>query len=578
MISQKNNLTEKIRDFVILFFKSLKCKLNEKEGVYTISNVPNDFEMFVGKYSPYVLVFDMEKHKQIENSELMINGSYLLKAMRDYMQNKGQTSLLYLDLKAKEPQNEINKELKFGNCKIVKVIKKESISNLLRFIFYSSCEFLNNKKQLLNSIYVLGNRIVDISMDDYDFKEGNSKEFNLEGMEESYTVSKRKLKNILFDETKDIKIELKGKLSKELQNLKNHFKNQLKEKDEELEKTREKIKLHEGQLEHAYYGKDIKNLKRKIKECESKLLDLEKEGYIERMKKDEQFHLDDETDKHSLRIENNLVNISIINYPVYLFEVLLEKDELKKQLDLSFDPVLDRLVFPLCDRCKEETKEINLCSNLHIVCNGCLSKCNDCKKEFCLRCLEVECNDCSKGLCKDCKIICHDCKKEFCKKHIEKCKVCKNSLCEDCMQKCEECNKGICKKHFKECPSCKREICEDCSKKDFTKCEECNQILCTKCLVKCKYCEKILCNNHIFQCKDCKTYLCSEHKKKCSVCSKVFCSKCAKRCEGCNKSVCHKDTTQCKKCNSKVCNNCIKHKKALFGIMDLQRCINCIDK
>ena len=79
------------KDFIIEFFKS--AKINEEKGLLTISEVDKDFENFLGKKSPYKLVFDIELHNKHKDSELIMQGSYFLLAIKDYLSDKGLTSI-----------------------------------------------------------------------------------------------------------------------------------------------------------------------------------------------------------------------------------------------------------------------------------------------------------------------------------------------------------------------------------------------------------------------------------------------------------------------------------------------------
>lgn len=576
-MDQEKNL-DSIQEFTLEFFKNLNCKINERKGVFTISNVPRDFETFVGKYSPYILVFDLEKHKEIENSEIMVKGSYILTAIRDYLRNKGQTNLFKLNIKIKEPSQEIKKDLKFNNCKLGDITKKQVFETLSRFTFFSNCQYLNEKQQFINSIYTMNNKLLDLNLDEYEIIEGNKDEIEVKNTTPEYIIAKFKLSDKIKKDISEMKELLKEKLNKRVNVLRELYRHQIKEKDEELEKYEEKVKISESELEHAYYDNDIKSLKNKIKKYKEYIDRLKKEGYQERLSKEEEFHVQDEIDKHSLIINNNLINISIFYYPSFLFVAQIKKDNTERDLNLSYNPILEELNLPSCDSCKNLTKEINLCSNGHISCNKCFKKCPDCKKELCNQCLEVTCNFCSKKICKDCAIKCPSCNKIYCKEDVKKCLVCDKVICLDCLEKCKSCGKMVCKDHFKKCPSCDREICEKCAKKDIEKCAFCSKKVCSDCLQRCKSCDRALCKDHVKKCYDCKSTICKDDLKECSICGKDFCSKDIKKCEGCNKLICKEDTIQCKGCGRKICKKCVIYKKAFLGLIEQQRCVNCVEK
>jgi len=570
--------SQDMKEFILEFFKSLKCKVIEREGKININEVPKDFEDFLGKKAPYVLVFDLDKHKEIENSELIVKGSYFLTAIRDYMRNKGQSSILKLRIAVEDPNKEIKKEINFSNCRLTEVKKKEGKKYLTKLTFLSSCQYLNEKKQFISSIIVANNQIIEVDWNKYELQEGNKEDIEVGEISNQYKIAQRELRRIIEKETKEIKSTLKDKLGKELERLRDHYKQQINEEDEELARCEEKIKLFEGQLEHAYYDKDIRSLKQKIKKYKNRAEELKKEGYEERIKGEERFQIQDEVYKHSLRIDNNLINVSIIYYPSFLFSLLLKKGGIERNLDVSYDALLKKLDYPICDSCKDSTKEINLCANGHVVCKKCLKICPDCKKELCGACLDNKCAFCSKKICKECAIKCKKCDEKFCKEHIKRCSICEKDLCVNCLKRCEACGKTICKEHFKKCSSCDREICERCARKDFAKCGMCSKGVCSECMANCKDCEKVLCKNHAKKCKDCKSVVCGDHLKECSICGEEFCNKCLRKCQGCGRLICKEDTSECKKCGSKICKKCIVYKKALFGILEKKRCVKCIDK
>jgi len=572
-----NEKTQDMREFVLEFFKFLKCKVIEKENYLKINNAPKDFEDFLGKEAPYILVFNQEQLKELGDAELITKGSYFLASIRDYLDDKGQTTVLSLMIPIVNPNKEIKKEINFNNCKLIDVGKKEGKKYLTKFTFFSSCQYLNEKKQFVSPFYISNNKVLDLDLEKYNFQEGDKNDLEVKNLHDSYNVAKEELNNVIKKEIKDTKLLLKEKLDNELNRLNKHFNQQINEKDEELDKYQEKVTIFKGQLENAYYDKDIKALKNKIKKYEDYVERLKKEGYKERLKVEKSFHIQDEIDKYSLKIDNNLINLSIVHYPAFIFTISLKKGDLKKEIKISYDSLLKKLDLPICDSCKNPTKDINLCTNGHIVCNNCIKKCPDCKNELCGVCLNSECDDCHKKICKDCVTNCKSCKGKFCKDHIKKCPICKEDLCMDCLKECEFCKEMVCKDHFKKCTSCDREICEKCFKKEVDKCDVCSDNICSKCGLSCKTCKKTLCKKHAKKCKDCDSIFCLEHLKKCSVCNNSFCKSCLRKCEGCGKLVCQGDLLNCKKCGSKICKKCVVYKKAFLGLLAKKRCVKCVE-
>ncbi|MEI6058687.1 MAG: hypothetical protein WCP89_02850, partial [archaeon] len=136
----KTKIEDLSKKFLLEFFKD--SRIEDKKGVLTIEEVPKDFENFVGKKAPYKFVFDINLHNKIKDSELIMQGSYFLLAIRDYLSDKGQTSLLKIDIKPN--LIEIGKKLK--KYKIIEV-KPSGTGLLYEFSFLSTYQYLNDKQQ-----------------------------------------------------------------------------------------------------------------------------------------------------------------------------------------------------------------------------------------------------------------------------------------------------------------------------------------------------------------------------------------------------------------------------------------------
>ena len=64
-------------------------------------------------------VFDFNLHTKIKDSELIMQGSYFLLAIRDYLGSKGQASLLKLNIEPELAQ--LTNLLQLKNCKIIEI-------------------------------------------------------------------------------------------------------------------------------------------------------------------------------------------------------------------------------------------------------------------------------------------------------------------------------------------------------------------------------------------------------------------------------------------------------------------------
>lgn len=326
----KNNSKE----FILEFFKGFK--ITDEKGVLTISEVPKAFEDFIGKKSPYKLVFDFKMHNKVKDSELITQGSYFLLSIRDYLSDKGQTSLLKINIKP--DLSSLNKNPKLKNCRI-KEVKPADFGFLSEFSFLSVYQHLNEKKQSISRILVRGKEVLDTDLSKFKTKNGHKEEIPAIDLDESYKIAKNRLDSQVMKEVKPIKAHLREKLNKELYRIKNHYFKQIKEKDEEVERCIEKIKLLKSKLRHTYYKRDIDILNRLIRESNERLENLKKKSYKERLKSEEKFHTTDEIEKHVLSIKNSLINATLFYYPVY--DLLVSSKG--KTHSIRYDPVLERI-------------------------------------------------------------------------------------------------------------------------------------------------------------------------------------------------------------------------------------------
>jgi len=322
------------KEFILEFFR--EANIVDKNGVLTISEVPKAFEDFIGKKAPYKLVFDIKTHSRTRDSELIMQGSYFLLSIRDYLIDKGQTSLQKINV---QPDlTVLNKSLP-NHSKILE-IKEDGVDFFSEFYFLSVYQYLNEKKQSIGRILVKNKDILELNIDRIKSRAGNRDEIPAIDLKDAYRIAMAQLEERAGKEIKPIKLLLKEKLERELKRVKEHYVKQIREKDEEVETCERKIKLLQSKLRHTYYQRDMDILEMQIRESRERLEKLKKKGYRERLKKEETFHIDDEVEKHVLSIKNSLINATIFYYPLY--EILISVKG--KNRSLKYNPVLNRVL------------------------------------------------------------------------------------------------------------------------------------------------------------------------------------------------------------------------------------------
>ncbi len=440
-------------EFIEKFFQNLGADIIFQGDHLIISNVPEKFEKFYGKKSPYKFVFK-EEH-QTGDSDLIEKGSYALKIISSYLENSGQTTLLKIKFE-NSPEEEIKKRINLPNSKITKLTPKKRFNFFFRFTFHTTYQYLNESEKVINNIHIYNGEPIVGDLSHYDLEEGTKEEIKIPDMKESYFVAKDELKKVILSKTEQVARDLNLRLEKEKKRIKEHFLQETKEINENLEKA--KNKLHsfelEGDSEKICKQIDlIHSLKQKINFEE---LESEKERAIQL-----------ENQKHILNINNKLFNTTLIYYSLNVFDMTLTNLNAERIIEITFDPLTEKLTPLFCESCEKEINDLHLCTTGHISCKECSSICESCGKSFCKKCLNHKCELCGKYLCRDCYTRCFRCGKIMCKSHTKKDKISKRVYCNQCLRRCERC--GLLKEpySFRKSNKTGAEICEDCFRKEM---------------------------------------------------------------------------------------------------------------
>lgn len=443
---------ESIKNFVENFFKNLKCTLSFEEGVLTVSNVPKDFEDFSGRQQPYYLIFD--KKYDNGNTELMTKGSYLLKTMMEYLEDRGKTTLLKLVFDF-DFEKIFGKKFNLVNCNISNVTRKQEYDFIIRFTFLTSFQYLNQKETLTNFVCVKDNSLVDIELDNFEFAEGRKEDVKIPNLKEDYDLAKRHLKEISEKRTFELHKLLKDRIEKEISRVKKHCESQKKEYNNSVNKIL-------NQIANLGSSKNKEAASKKIFRLKKSLKDLKESNTLENIEKEENFYINDEIHKHSLSVNHKLINTSIFYYPQYVFTIFLKSLDGGRIMELDYNPVFNELGNITCDSCKLKLRDLVLCSGGHISCRSCSLVCKSCKKSSCIKCIGKGCGICELECCKKCLIRCNRCNKKVCKSHSTNSGF--YNICSDCLKKCNSCGKSCDPNQMCKSPEGQL-ICENCQGK-----------------------------------------------------------------------------------------------------------------
>lgn len=425
-------MDNKISDFVKKFFINLGAKVSSLQEDLIVADVPQEFERYYGKKSPYKFVFSTERVR--EDFEFVDKSNYLLKTISNYLEESGKTTLLKLEIND-DFSNEINRFISLPNAKIKKFYPKKKFNSFFRFTFHTSFQYLNENEKVINEFFVSDGKVVHGDLSGYPIVEGRKTEIKIIDPKEAYLLAKENLKLQLLGKTQELSRLLNKRLERELSRIEEHFKHEKKEHEDKMIK-------------------------------QSKNGQSPKESFdYEELEREKQLSMQTEKQKHMLNINNKLFNTTLIYYPLFCTRLILENDNTSREIEISIDPMTKKLIPFKCENCNEDISEIFLCTTGHAICKKCAKRCESCNKVFCKKCLFRKCEFCNKHLCKDCYTKCNSCGKLMCKTHVKEDIVSKRTICKNCLLKCEKCNEFKDPSGFRNLGKIK--VCELCFRREM---------------------------------------------------------------------------------------------------------------
>ncbi len=502
---------EQIKNFTLGFFKNLKCTLAWNGDVLEVSNVPSEFESFYGKKAPYFLVFETAAAQ--EQTELMARGSYLLRRMADFMGDRGQATLLRWDVDI-NPQEMLLKTTRLANSMLASYTKKREFRVLFRFTFATTFQYLNEREQMMNTVYVNDGKVIEADVPKEELMEGKKGEIAIEKTEEAYVQAKEYVRSLFATPAAKIKGLLREKLERERARIRAHYGQQLKEHEEELARTERLIAEHEGQRAKGTL-KEGPASDAKIRRLRENLKLMRAENRKEKLKKEEEFFIRDEIAKHGLTITNKLINTTVIYYPVFTCTFFLTNAGAGRLLESSYHPLTKHLKPFACEVCRTSLAELWLCTSGHTLCKGCTATCPSCHRGACLSCLAKACEHCNRKACKKCLVRCTRCNKSICGHHRAESGALTGCIC--CLASCPFCSSLTPRDCMKSCPACKLSACVSCSRTQARRMA--GSVACARCAHECMLCGVVRKKEFFPPCRECKFASCN-HGNICTLCRK----------------------------------------------------------
>lgn len=436
-----------LKQVLIKFFTNLNCEVVDEEDSIKVSNIPQKFGKFAGNYGPYFLSFKGEK----EGYELITQSHYLIKAINEFLEGRGSTTILELETNF-NPEKDLPKIIPFRNSEIKSVHSNLEVNFIFKFTFSTTYQYLSEKETLVNHIYIRNGEIIDFESDS--LVEGNKRRFQGINLENEMNIAKSKLKELTTPKTQELGEKLKGLLEKEIERIKKHYKKDLEE-----------FVTKEIGLKEQISKETSPEKKKKV---EKMLENLQEGSSIERIRKEEQNFIQHEVRKHSISINNKLMNIAVIHFLIYKMNLTMDLGDNKlKIIEMVYDPVKEKLNPVFCKSCEKELNEIIICASGHFTCRDCGDRCESCKGVLCKACNVSKCVECDKSLCSDCVDVCSGCRKSFCKTHLIKIPGSNKNICRSCVKRCAKCGVALGSEFTKN--SNGKLICTKCGNADAMK-------------------------------------------------------------------------------------------------------------
>ncbi len=435
-------MSEKIEEFILNFFRKIKCSIADDGNGFIISDIPKSFLDLINSAGDLKICFD----KKVDGYELIQKNSSIVRAIEKFLDSAGKTTLLKIDFEI-DPEKEIMKFFNLKNCEIGNIEKKHKNNFFARYSFISNFRYLNDQEQVLNEIYIHDGKVVNGDLSGYKVVEGISSEAEVENIKRYYQIARQELKGLLLDKTEECSSYLSDELDKEIDRIKAHYNTQLSELGGNLNKQLERI----GELEldmRVSEGEKKKELKGRIDRLRKGLLKMGDDDAKEKVMREQNFSVNNAKQKYSLNVNNKLLNTTVIYYPVYSFNLWLTADGSKRVVEVFYDPLTKTFSDLHCENCNKLVRDVLLCTSGHIVCSDCLDHCSDCGKVYCEKCLKRTCTVCGRKLCKNCAKVCPSCGQNVCKDHFRMDCVSGEYLCLNCLRACSRCHGVTQEKYF----------------------------------------------------------------------------------------------------------------------------------
>lgn len=426
-----------LRHFAHSFFSNLGCTVVWEGDELLVSALPEAFETSYGKRGPYRLLFDAQEGP----GELVARGSFLLKTMMAYLEERGQTALVKLVFD-QDYAAAFKRSFAFKKCELSSLSKTARYQPLYLFSFSTTLQYLNEKEQVMNTLAVHEGKIIPFSLEQFAHEPGDPREVVLSDLKEAYAQAKTALRERIESRVNDVSHTLNERMVQEIARIRNHYDHQLNERSETIRKIKEQLSTMEKASPLT-----ATMIQRRDRLLET-LKTLEHPDFESKVVRERDFVVRDEEFKHSLNLSTKLVSTTVAYYPLLSFNLILKNADVTRAFSVVYNPLKNDFETPVvCEHCTHPLRELWLCSSSHVVCANCFDSCRSCDRGICALCVKKTCVQCARKLCKRCVARCTLCWKDVCKSHLRINYATGAEGCTSCLRACSRCGAFADKSH-----------------------------------------------------------------------------------------------------------------------------------
>ena len=289
-------------------------------------------------------------------------------------EEKGITNCAQLKIPFKIKDESIKPKVINSNVRRLKIA--DSILPVVIFnfkvLFLSSFE----KHEDLFSVAFNATNFEKISLDTLQkFKIKDSKLcVDVSNLDELYNLGleniKLSSKNFIEKQRKDLLDNFKIKVEE----IEKCYSQMIDEGDEERASIIFKIQRDEAKYRKLIVKKDLEKIEKRLKTYTDNLKELDSNTYMERLNEEKLGKIEEQKHLHKADVIFTLINAQLLQVPTKIAHFKLSRGSIKKNIEVYYDPVQDRAIFPLCEVCKKEVQKGYLDDNSKYVCDSCVSK------------------------------------------------------------------------------------------------------------------------------------------------------------------------------------------------------------